>query len=220
MNLDTFPKSGRLKKQLPPQTRLLNAFLPFKSSPQIKVKILNTNICFTVQRRLVEDQLYSSRPPKTPWIFTRNGTVRLSFTWRHINWTVAGWRKVLFQQDNDPKRTSNHVQAWFRQFYVIILDWPVHSTAFNPTGNWWKKVELFPNKHGLMNKITEVWRNIPLWVLEKFINSMPRNCAKVVTNNGYCMVYRILNSLLTTLNVVYSCYFILLRFVYFINWFY
>lgn len=287
-HLDTITKSGRPRKTHVRTDRLIKRISendPWKSGPQIKAEVPDINIsCRTIQRRLVEAKLYSRRPAKKPLISARNKAARLAFARRHIDWTAADWKKVLFsdetrynifnsdgmrrvrrpvnqrfnhkyvtptikhgkgsvvlwacfssggigplhfidgimdrfmyrnimenvmlpfaewemplrfifQHDNDPKHTSNHVQEWFRQNNIRVLDWPAQSPDLNPIENLWEEVErrirteLFPNKQALMNKISEVWRNLPLSVLENLINSMPRRCGKVIANNGYAIGY-------------------------------
>ena len=41
-------------------------------------------------------------------------------------------RRLIFQQDNDPKLTANISKAWLQDNSVNVLEWPSQSPDLNP----------------------------------------------------------------------------------------
>jgi transposase len=103
-----------------------------------------------------------------------------------------GW---IFQQDNDPKHTSSVVKNFMNQKKMRLLPWPSQSPDLNPIENLWEHVERQlagqrpSNKDKLFEKIKEIWMNIPLDVLIKLIDSMPRRCQAVIDSKGFATKY-------------------------------
>ncbi|GBL84257.1 Transposable element Tcb2 transposase [Araneus ventricosus] len=50
-------------------------------------------------------------------------------------------RGFIFQQDNDPKHRSKHIQNWFSHRHVTLLDWPNPSPDLNIIEGVWAELE-------------------------------------------------------------------------------
>ena len=99
---------------------------------------------------------------------------------------------VVFQQDNDPKHTSNLVKNWLRESGIEVLDWPAQSPDLNPIEHLWWEVKRKLNScetqpasiHELWERIQEVWEGIPAEKCLDLITSMPRRVAAVLKAKG------------------------------------
>ncbi|GBL81911.1 Transposable element Tc1 transposase [Araneus ventricosus] len=50
-------------------------------------------------------------------------------------------RGFIFQQDNDPKHRSKHIQNWFSRRHVNLLDWPSQSPDLIIIEGVWAELE-------------------------------------------------------------------------------
>jgi transposase len=99
---------------------------------------------------------------------------------------------LIFQQDNDPKHTSNKARIWMEGNDITLLDWPPQSPDLNPLEHLWQhiKVELckFPTQAKgvwqIWNRVAEVWGKIEPEVCQRLIESMPRRLEAVIKAKG------------------------------------
>lgn len=104
-------------------------------------------------------------------------------------------RNWIFQQDNDPKHSSQYLKDWFQSRRVDVMDWPSQSPDLNPIEHLWehlsrqvreKKAKNCNEKFAFLKK---AWEAIPTSVLENLIASMPRRCQAVIDAKGWPTKY-------------------------------
>lgn len=116
-------------------------------------------------------------------------TIQLQFP------NAANGDNYIFQQDNDPKHTSNLVQTWLAANNVPLLPWPSQSPDLNPIENLWsildRKLQLRTpqNENDLFLFLESGWNALETGLLQKLVDSMPHRCAAVIKNRGYCTKY-------------------------------
>jgi transposase len=101
-------------------------------------------------------------------------------------------KDIYFQQDNDPKHTSNLATDWFQKKKVDKLDWPPNSPDMNIIENLWdyldRKVRLrspLPrNRDQMWDALVEEWGNIEIDYIKKLYESMPRRVEALLLAKG------------------------------------
>lgn len=103
-------------------------------------------------------------------------------------------RGFVFQQDNDPKHTSNFCQRYLQskeaQQELRLMKWPPQSPDCNPIELLWDELDRavrskpLPNAAALWDVAQREWAAIPRETLLKLIHRMPRVCAAVVAAKG------------------------------------
>jgi hypothetical protein len=100
--------------------------------------------------------------------------------------------RFMFQQDNDPKRTSRLAREWFNEHQVRLLDWPAQSPNLNPIEHLWDHLKRRLSRYEqvrtsmdeLWQRVQTEWDNIPAKVCVKLIEGMPRRVAAVLEAKG------------------------------------
>ena len=99
---------------------------------------------------------------------------------------------IIFQQDNDPKHTSNLATDFFNAHGIQVLDWPAQSPDLNPIEHLWtllKKVIYGYDKPAsgvceLWDRAAEQWGRITAEQCQSLIESMPRRLRAVIRAKG------------------------------------
>lgn len=84
----------------------------------------------------------------------------------------------IFQQDNDPKHTSDIMQDFFEKKDINVLEWPAQSPDLNPIEHLWDHLKRELRKFHLTSlreletKVVEIWNSIPAEVCSKLVNTM------------------------------------------------
>uniref|UniRef100_A0A8R1HHJ1 DDE_3 domain-containing protein n=1 Tax=Caenorhabditis japonica TaxID=281687 RepID=A0A8R1HHJ1_CAEJA len=96
---------------------------------------------------------------------------------------------------NDPKHTSGHIKNWFQRRRVDLLDWPSQSPDLNPIEQFWEELERrvqgfrASNVNQKFDLLEAAWKDIPISVIHKRLDSMPHRCQAVIDAKGYATRY-------------------------------
>ena len=102
----------------------------------------------------------------------------------------------IFQQDNDPKHTSNVIKKYFANKKWEIMEWPAQSPDLNPIEHVWDQLEKAirnrkppKNTNELVSYLMEEWSNLDTDYLQKLVESMPQRVQAVIDSKGYPTKY-------------------------------
>jgi transposase len=101
----------------------------------------------------------------------------------------------IFQQDNDPKHTSNLCKNYLATKRTNVLKWPARSPDLNPIENLWSILNTFmkdrkpQTREELFEILTNAWNNFPVNILNRLVESMPCRIEAIIKKNGFPTKY-------------------------------
>ena len=101
-----------------------------------------------------------------------------------------------FQQDNDPKHTSNYTKCYLEQHGINWWKTPAESPDLNPIENVWGSMKYFlrhqykpTNLNSLQEGIKQFWMSMTPEVCRRYINHLHKVIPKVVDVDGAASGY-------------------------------
>ena len=99
---------------------------------------------------------------------------------------------IYFQQDLDPKHTSNHVKGWFNLEGLDVLPWIPNSPDMNLIENLWDHLDrmvcarspLPTNLDNLRLALKGEWEKIDQMFIDKLYDSMPTHVCDLMKAKG------------------------------------
>jgi hypothetical protein len=106
--------------------------------------------------------------------------------------TTEDW---TFQEDNDPKHTSQLCKNYLKEKKIDRMPWPAQSPDLNPIENLWAILNRDaatrkPQTDAeLFTALETSWNMLDQSILEKLVDSMPRRCKMVIASRGLPIDY-------------------------------
>lgn len=99
---------------------------------------------------------------------------------------------LIFQQDNDPKHTSNKAKTYMTSKGIQTMKWPAQSPDLNPIEHLWSQLKNSlsnynePPKgyHQLWQRVQEQWSKVEVESCRTLIRSMPERIEAVLKAKG------------------------------------
>jgi transposase len=99
---------------------------------------------------------------------------------------------TIFQQDNDPKHTSNLAKQTLRDLKLKVMEWPSQSPDLNPIEHFWNHVarelkrsgKLFSTKDQLWESLQKILEEKNKELCRKLIGTMSRRVLDVIKAKG------------------------------------
>ena len=99
---------------------------------------------------------------------------------------------TIFQQDNDPKHTSNLAKQTLKDLKLKVMEWPSQSPDLNPIEHFWnhvarelkRKGKLFSTKNQLWESLQKVLEEKNKELCRNLIGTMSRRVLDVIKAKG------------------------------------
>ena len=100
--------------------------------------------------------------------------------------------ETIFQQDNDPKHTSNKSQETLEEIGIDVMEWPAQSPDLNPIEQFWnhlkkqlrERKKIYATKEELWDALQEELDVVNRDLCRKLIASMPERVQAVIRAKG------------------------------------